>query len=413
MNVLSKWYAGYRGWEDSYIEMLDTLNAGRDPGPAWSATLYRRRMIRKTRCMSASEREQMRDFIWRFRGWRGWAALSVPVAIVSTLGFALHLTWPAKFGALEAILLANLLFLSLAMGAVATWFNPGSFKKFRGLALVILPLLALTGAILGASVASMLNGESPFGFFDRAGKGIVTAGIGLGLGYSILLSLIVGIRNRELKVINDRLAADADRHRLGMELTASRLRLLQAQIEPHFLFNTLGAVQQAAEGRAPEAATLTAHLIRFLRNSLGNFSNATTTLADELAIAESYLEIMRARLGTRLAYRIDVAPDARLCALHPTLLLTLVENAIKHGIEPAPHGGAVTIAAQRHDGRLTIEVTDTGVGMGETLGDGNGLRNVREQLALAYADGATLELADNHPAGLVARLRVPCTDPAA
>ena len=209
MNVLSKWYAGYRGWEDSYIEMLDALNAGRDPGPSWSATHARRRMIRKTRCMSATEREQMRDFIWRFRGWRGWAALSVPVAIVSMLGLALHLTWPAKFGALEAILLANLLFFSLAMGAVATWFNPGSFKKFRGLALVILPLLALIGAIVGASVASMLNGESPFGFFDRAGKGIVTAGIGLGLGYSILLSLIVGIRNRELKAINDVAAGGA------------------------------------------------------------------------------------------------------------------------------------------------------------------------------------------------------------
>ena len=413
MNVLTKWYAGYRAWEDGYIELLDTLNAGHEPRPSWGTTRYRRAMIRKSRCLSPTERSQMRDFIWRFRGWRGWVALSVPVAIASMLGLGLHFTLPAKFGAVEAVVLFNLVWSSLALGVVATWFNPGSFKRFGGRALVILPLLALFGAICGAAVSSMLNGEAPFAFFDRAGRGVVTAGLGLGLGYSILLSLIVGVRNRELTAINDRLAADADRHRLTTELTASRLRLLQAQIEPHFLFNTLGAVQHAAEGRAPEAATLTAHLIRFLRTSLGNFSHATTTLGDELAIAESYLEIMRVRLGARLAYGIDVAPDARRCALHPTLLLTLVENAIKHGIEPAQPGGTVTISARRRDGRLTIEVADTGVGMGETLGDGNGLRNVREQLALAYADDATLELADNVPAGLVARLRVPCTGPAA
>jgi sensor histidine kinase YesM len=269
-------------------------------------------------------------------------------------------------------------------------------------------LLALVGALFGATVAAVVGGENPITMFERVGKHVLTVGLAFGVIYASLLGLIVGLRNRELRALNAKLVVDAEKAKLGTQLTESRLRLLQAQIEPHFLFNTLGAVQQLAEGRAPEAAALSGHLIRFLRNSMGSFGERPVSLGDELVVVESYLRIMQSRLGERLSLRIDVPESLRRCTLLPTMLLTLVENAIKHGIEPSPAGGEIRVSAHRSDSMLAIEVADTGVGMSETLGDGNGLRNVREQLALAYGDVATLALVENEPHGLIVRLTIPC-----
>ena len=186
--------------------------------------------------------------------------------------------------------------------------------------------------------------------------------------------------------------------------------MLQLQIEPHFLFNTLGSAQQLAERGAPEAARLISNLIRFLRAATPSMRNEATTLSQEAALIEAYLEIMQRRLGARLAYQVVVPVALANTALPPGMLITLVENAIKHGIEPSPEGGRIEVRAEGGaSGIVVLTVADTGAGLdgGSQPGQGIGLSNVRERLALLYGGAAALELEGNEPRGFIARIRLP------
>jgi len=201
---------------------------------------------------------------------------------------------------------------------------------------------------------------------------------------------------------------------LSRRLAESQLRLLQLQIEPHFLFNTLGSAQQLAEKSAPDAARLIADLIRFLRAATPALRENATTLKQEAAMVGAYLAIMQTRLPRALAFRIDVPAELADCAIPPGMLITLVENAIKHGIEPCPGGGAIDVTARLQDGpahlppALVVTVADTGAGLGSHApGQGIGLANIRERLALLHGDRAALELEENTPRGFVARLVFP------
>jgi sensor histidine kinase YesM len=406
VNLLRQLYARYRRWEDGYVVMLDTLDAGRPVDPSWSSTLYRRRMLRRCAQLSPTERAELREFIWRYRGWRGWVWFSGIFAANCLIGWLIHLVAP-KFGPIEAMVFANLMVFGCGFGLAAAWFSASRFKKIRLRSLFAILVMTIVGALAGSAIAALAKGESPLELIRRTGFTVALAGVMVGGIYGGGMALLAGLRNRELKALNAKLAAEAERERLGTQLAESRLRLLRAQVEPHFLFNTLGAVQQLAERGAPEAAALTGHLIHFLRSSLGSFRAEPTTLDAELQLVESYLQIMQLRLGYRLAFTIDVPADLRRMAMQPTLLITLVENAIKHGIEPHPAGGAIAITARRDHGALVIEVADTGAGMSELPGAGEGLGNVREQLRLAHGDRAGLELFDNTPQGVVARLSLP------
>jgi len=188
------------------------------------------------------------------------------------------------------------------------------------------------------------------------------------------------------------------------------LRLLRAQIEPHFLFNTLGAVQQLAEHGAPRAAELTAHLIDFLRGSMSDMRSEQVTLETEFGLVESYLRVMQIRLGERLRYRIDLPPALAATPIPSMLVLTLAENAIKHGIEPSLAGGEIVVDAHDDAGTVRIGVRDSGVGMSDTPGAGTGLDNVRHRLRLAYGEGACLLLSEAEP-GLLAEISIPCKEP--
>ena len=141
----------------------------------------------------------------------------------------------------------------------------------------------------------------------------------------------------------------------------------------------------------------------------------SATLGDEAALVAAYLSIMQHRLGDRLAWRVDIPDALRPMRLPPGMLITLVENAIKHGIEPAIEGGRIDIGVQVDDAttgrRATILVADTGAGLAAVPGQGLGLANIRERLSLLYGDAASLELLQNAPRGAVARLALPCTAP--
>jgi signal transduction histidine kinase len=192
------------------------------------------------------------------------------------------------------------------------------------------------------------------------------------------------------------------------ELSVARLNLLHAQIEPHFLYNTLANAQVLTRSEPQQADRMLGHLIQYLRHSLPSTDGAMSTLGDELERTRAYLEILRIRMGPRLALEVDV-PDALRAIQMPSMMLqTLVENAIKHGLEPKPGGGTVWLLARRDDDRVAVTVADDGLGFGVAGGGtGIGLKNVRERLRLIYGERATLSVVANAPEGVAATITVP------
>ncbi|RZA21953.1 MAG: sensor histidine kinase [Lysobacteraceae bacterium] len=196
------------------------------------------------------------------------------------------------------------------------------------------------------------------------------------------------------------------------ELTEAKLHLLHAQVEPHFLYNTLASAQLLTRSDPARAESMLGHLIQYLRHSLPNAEDEMSTLGAELERALAYLEILKIRMGDRLDVQVDVPETLRGTPLPAMMLQTLVENAIKHGLEPRTAGGTVWIRARPGDDDVSVTVADNGEGFNsKNAGTGIGLKNVRERLRLRYAGEANLSVIANFPAGVAATITVPATAP--
>ena len=218
------------------------------------------------------------------------------------------------------------------------------------------------------------------------------------------------LRSIALRVAAQRRIEKAEAHTRQMEkeLTEARLGQLQAQIEPHFLYNTLANAQLLTRSDPRRADDMLEHLIVYLRESLPHNGSAQSTLGREVERSRAYLEILKIRMGARLSVEIDVPESLRAHDFPPMMLQTLVENAIKHGLESKPGGGMVWIRAQTAGETLRVTVADDGRGFGESsAGTGVGLKNVSERLKLAYGDVASLVLTSNFPAGVTATIVLP------
>jgi signal transduction histidine kinase len=198
------------------------------------------------------------------------------------------------------------------------------------------------------------------------------------------------------------------------ELTSAKLSLLHAQVEPHFLYNTLASTQILTRSDPSRADQMLSHLITYLRQSVPSAEDAMSTLGDELERARAYLEILKIRMGERLALQIEVPEQLKGVAMPRMMLQTLVENAIKHGLEPVTGGGTIWILAREVDGKAAVTVADDGRGFSEVGGGtGIGLKNVRERLKLVYGDKAAFSIGANFPKGVAATITVPIARPAA
>jgi len=189
--------------------------------------------------------------------------------------------------------------------------------------------------------------------------------------------------------------------------TAARLALLQAQIEPHFLFNTLANIHALIKQDPDAASRILEELNQYLRASLRRSRQMTATVGEEVELVAALLALAAARLGARLEYTVSVPPELRATPLPPLLLQPLVENAIRHGIEPAIDGGKIEVDVRTMAGALELTVTDTGIGLNATAPEGVGLSNVRARLASLYGAGGKLLLYANAPRGVIAKLIVP------
>jgi two-component sensor histidine kinase len=220
------------------------------------------------------------------------------------------------------------------------------------------------------------------------------------LGVTACVSLLFGWRYR----------ARWKQEQLQARITEAQLKLLQGQIEPHFLFNTLANVQSLIDFDPERAKLMLERFTDYLRSSLGQLRGEQTTLAQEFAMLEAYLGLMQLRMGTRLQMDLELPADLADTALPPLLLQPLVENAIHHGLEPKIEGGAVTVSARGNDGQLCIEVADDGQGLdGPRRRSGNGvaLDNIRARLSAAFGPRATLELLPRDGGGTLARVLIP------
>ena len=204
----------------------------------------------------------------------------------------------------------------------------------------------------------------------------------------------------------------AESEQLKRQVVEARMAAMQAQVEPHFLFNTLASIDHLIETDPPRASQMQKNLIALLRASMPSMRESTPlshNLGREMAVIRPYLEILKVRMEDRLQTSINV-PEGLLSAEFPSMMIqSLVENAIKHGLEPKPEGGELAVSAEIVHGKLAVTVADTGLGFGkaETAGTGIGLANIRERLKLLHGDRASMVVADNVPSGTVVTLTVP------
>jgi len=329
-------------------------------------------------------------------------AVPGPASPSFKLGVALNVALPGVMLVLMLAGQASWLEIGCLLGLVTAftvfglqaWADPGARWAWRALWLLPLAGLALVVVL------------RRFGWLDRpAGAAI---GVVLGMG-ALALWFVIVYRHQYVAL---RLAELEERAR-AVDMAR---RLAAAQLAPHFLFNTLASVQHWVATRDARAGPLLEALTGYLRATLPLFDRPVLPLADELEAVRRYLQVMQARLGAeRLAWRIEVPDGLAARTVPPGLLLTLVENAVAHGIEPRLAGGALLLRA-RHEGAgddagdaggVLIEVLDNGSGPTPDATDGVGLRNVRERLALLHGPEATLSLCLRPEGGAVATLRLP------
>jgi signal transduction histidine kinase len=204
----------------------------------------------------------------------------------------------------------------------------------------------------------------------------------------------------------------AESEQLKRQVVEARMAAMQAQVEPHFLFNTLASIDHLIETDPPRASLMQKNLIALLRASMPTMREnhpAAHNLGREMAVIRPYLEILKVRMEDRLQTEIDV-PEGLLSADFPSMMIqSLVENAIKHGLEPKAEGGKLTVKAEVKHGKLAVTVADTGLGFGQaaTAGTGIGLANIRERLQLLYGNKAQMTITENTPSGTVVALTVP------
>jgi len=224
------------------------------------------------------------------------------------------------------------------------------------------------------------------------------------------------IRQKEAFARDQELAFALERSELERQALDARLHLLQAQVAPHFLFNTLANVQELVDAGSPRAPAVLRNLIAYLRAAVPLLPSSTAsstgepaaTIERELELVRPYLELMQMRMPDRLQYAMNVDPAALKLRCPPTTLLTLVENAVRHGIDPSEEGGRIDIDIERLGERCVVRVTDTGAGLQPSAnGLGTGLATLRGRLQLIFGDAARLHLMSGAPRGVTVEVEMP------
>jgi two-component sensor histidine kinase len=336
--------------------------------------------------------------------WRRLRATLIASAIITLL---LSLPWQSSTSSLAVRVATVGLVAMLVFGIIEQW--PRRLPRWiarwalqvAGVAITV-PLTLLAFYILSTG-----PGQPPFWEVqDRLGGfGMLTV---FGLLVVPWIALTALVRQKEALAQHQALTFALERSQFERQMLDARLRLLQAQVEPHFLFNTLANVQELVDARSPRASSVLKSLIGYLRAAVPRLHEQSTTLAQELQLVRAYLDVMQTRMPDRLQYAVEVDDKVLPLQCPPMTLLTLVENAVRHGIDASEIGGRIDIVASLGNDRCLLRVTDTGVGLQPTGGSlGTGLTTLRERLQLAFDSKARLSLSEVKPHGVCAEIEFP------
>lgn len=285
--------------------------------------------------------------------------------------------------------------ISICCTLIVTRMKPGP-RRWATL-FAVLPASGALGLTLGFWLTGVGSWSGPYVLQS------MSIALFFGLIASITFVLIerIGLLNESIRQRQLRVA-EQDRQALEVQL-----KLLQAQIEPHFLFNTLANVGSLIDCDPQLAKKLLDRLNDWLRVALVRARSDSATLNDELLMLENYLQILKIRFGERLDWRIEIPEELRARPFPPMLLQPLVENAVRHGIEPKLGGGKIHICAHETGSSMHIEVSDDGAGLDADSGSGAGLANVRARLATLFGKGGAFAIGSNALGGATAALEIP------
>ena len=310
------------------------------------------------------------------------------------------------------VLLGRMVFIAgvllLAFAASGAW-HPSRMPRW--LAQVLAVVLAAPVATLLAYMPSIDGNLTELLHHEGRVRGFIyiTAVV---LVIAPVFALGAIYRERDAQMRATLLAFELERSTLEREALDTRLKLLQAQIEPHFLFNTLANIQALVESGSPQAAPVLKSLIAYLRAAMPRLAAGASTLANEIALVRSYLELMQMRMPDRLQFSIDVPADIAGREFLPMSVLTLVENAVRHGIDPSENGGRIDVSARHEgDGSIRVVVADSGAGMSSSAVPGTGLSNLESRLRGFFGAAGRLELHEARPHGLSAEIVFPSRPP--
>lgn len=307
-----------------------------------------------------------------------WIARSLTVGLLILLAFGLFERWPRR---------------------LPGWLGRWVWQLLGVVAAVPLGALLAYWITTGGDPQLVANPLRRSGFFNLCLVGVL---------FAPWIALGAMVRQRETLARDQALGFQLERSELERQALDARLRLLQAQVQPHFLFNTLANVRALVRAGSPQAPAVLDSLIAYLRAAVPRLDETTTTVGQELQLVRAYLELMQMRMPDRLQFTLHADDAAIPVHCPPMTLLTLVENAVRHGIDPSEEGGRIEVGVALRNGRCHARVVDTGVGLQATrAAAGTGLATLRERLQLVFGGVADLRLSAVVPHGACAEVEFP------
>ena len=342
-----------------------------------------------------------------------WKRIRVVLLVSLFLSVLMKLSWPTWWITIWARLLLIGLIQLTAFGLLERW--PTRLPRWvaRWVLQVAAVAIVVPFAAAFAYTLTTLGDPAPWYQIKEKLSGCGEM-IGAGLLFSPWIAMSALYRQISGQAQRQALSFELERSEFARDALDSRLRLLQAQVEPHFLFNTLANVRELVDSGSSQASQVLGSLIAYLRAAVPSLNDAASTLRQELDLVRAYLELMHMRMPDRLQFSIKIDDAAMRIKCPPMSLLTLVENAVRHGVDPSEEGGQIDVTVRLQDERCIALVTDTGVGLEQgrqanhgSQGLGTGLANLRERLQLIFSGDAQLNLSALAPHGFSAEINFP------
>lgn len=337
----------------------------------------------------------------------GWRRVRFTLGVSALFGFLLGLL--SETSMIIVVARAMLVGLSamLAFGLFERWPRPVRSGLGRSALQIMSVMAVIPFAAMLAYGLTVAHGTK---FDEKHMMGFAMLTV-TGMLFAPWIAVGAMLKQRDAFAREQALAFELEKSNLERKALDARMRLLQAQVEPHFLFNTLANVQALVDTGSPQASQVLTSLIAYLRAAVPRMHEAVTTLGQELELVRAYLELMQMRMPDRLNFALRIDPAAKNLNCPPMTLLTLVENSVRHGIDPSEEGGRIDVDVTLHNGRCLVRVSDTGVGLRSTsAGLGTGLSTLRERMQLTFGVEAQLRLTEIEPHGVCTELDFPARE---